>query len=259
MSHVCCISIEVDYVGRAPVFVNDAEKRFNYVQEISFQNKVRAGQLSRSLSTPKTDRTRTHVRHRSVQHSDSKKHLIADPPGGRPKSAAYACPGSGSAKTTKSSHKSKGGVVDCSSCKHGESGRWGEWQQGQWSGEEWEAKRFTTKKGGICKCVAGAAADCTAVCCCPLSLLHLLALACIKLPSIVAIRTLKKMKSKLRKKHKCQDSANDDDFGPTIPFTPSLSCRESTSEHSWAPSTGFADSRMWQEYFGTEGVDLAIH
>ena len=216
------------------------------MQEISFPNEVKAGQLLRSLSIPRTDQNRTHVRHRSVQHSDSKKHLIADPPGGRPKSAT----GPGSAK---SPNKPRGCIE-----KH-ESGRWGEWQQGQWGGEDWEHKRFTTKKAGMCRCVAGAAADCTAVCCCPLSLLHLLALACIKLPSIVVIRVLRKVKAKLRKKQKCQESANDDDFGPTIPFTPSLSCKESTSEVSWAPSAGFGDSRMWQEYFGTEGIDLASH
>ncbi|KAG0606700.1 hypothetical protein M758_9G161100 [Ceratodon purpureus] len=247
--------LEVKAISR--VLSSEATRGPDWDEEISFQNEVRAGQLSRSLSIPKADQPQTHVRHRSVQHSDSKKHLIADPPAGRPKSATFVCPaqGSGPGSAKKSPHKTKG--VECN-CKH-ESGRWGEWQQGQWSGEEWDPKRFT-KKAGMCKCVAGAAADCTAVCCCPLSLLHLLALACIKLPSIMVIRTLRKVKSKLRKKQKCQDSAMDDDFGPTIPFTPSLSCKESTSEVPWAPSSGFADSRMWEEYFGTEGsIDLASH
>lgn len=250
--------LEVKAISR--VLSSEATRGPDWTEEISFQNEVRAGQL-RSLSAPTPNQNRTHVRHRSVQHSDSKKHLIADPPGGRSKSATYVCPlqGSDPGPAKKSPHKAKGGGLDCNCSSKHESGRWGEWQQGQWSGEEWDSKHFTTKKAGMCKCVAGAAADCTAVCCCPLSLLHLLALACIKLPSIMVIRTLRKVKSKLRKKQKCQDSVNDDDFGPTIPFTPSLSCKESMSEVPWVPSSGFADSRMWEEYFGTECADLATH
>lgn len=213
------------------------------------------GQFLHTLSTPKTDQARTHVRHRSVQHSDSKKHLIADTPGSRPKSFISQGSVSGSAKPAKSPSKPKGEGTEfnCSCKREGD-----RWQQGQWSGEEWETKSFTTKKAGMCKCMAGAAADCTAVCCCPLSLLHLLALACIKLPSIVVIRNFRKAKSKFRKKQKCNE-VNEDDVGPTTPFTPSLSCRESMGDVSWAPSSGFADPRVWQEYFGADSLDRADH
>lgn len=232
--------LEVKAISR--VLSSEATRGPAWDEETSIQNEGRGVQLLRTLSIPEVDPSRTHVRHRPVQHSGFKKHLIADPLATRPKSATYG-PSPPSAK--KSAQKTKG--VECN-CKH-ESGRWGEWPQGQWSGEDFDPKH---KKAGMCKCVAGAAADCTAVCCCPLSLLHLLALACIKLPSVMVIRTLRKVKSKLRKKQKCQDSTMDDDFASTIPFTPSLSCKESTGEVVWEPSSGFADSRMWEEYFGTE-------
>lgn len=207
----------------------------------SFENEVTAGQFLHTLSTPKTDQT---IRHRSVQLSDSKKHLIGETAGSRPKSV-----------TTQGSVSKKPGTdFNCSCREKGD-----RWQQGQWSGEEWETKSYnTTKKAGMCKCMAGAAADCTAVCCCPLSLLHLLALACIKLPSIVVIRNFRKAKSKFRKKQKCNE-VNEDDVGPTTPFTPSLSCRESMGDVSWAPASGFADPRVWQEYFGADVLDHADH
>lgn len=236
-----------------PVLTVEPNGGLDHVQE-SFQNELMAGQFLHTLSSPKTDQTRTHVRHRSVQHSDSKKHLIAET-GSRPKSVISQGAAPGSAKPAKSPNNRKAEGVDfnCSCRREGD-----RWQQGQWSGEEWETKSYTTKKAGMCKCMAGAAADCTAVCCCPLSLLHLLALACIKLPSIVVIRNFRKAKSKFRKKQKCNE-ANEDDVGPTTPFTPSLSCRESMGDVSWAPASGFADPRVWQEYFGSDALDHADH
>ncbi|XP_024392504.1 uncharacterized protein [Physcomitrium patens] len=251
--------------------------------EESYKIKTMIAQPLHTPSVTRLDKAKTSDRHRPVQQNDSKKYLIAESLGSRPKTATNGFHGDcerssssgnpgvhlkhascisalqgsspGDAKATKPSRKFKeeGAVCNCS-CKS-ENDRW---QQGQWSDEEWETKRFTTKKAGMCKCIAGAAVDCTAVCCCPLSLLHLLALACIKMPTLVAIRTLRKVKSKLRRKHKFQEF-NDDDVGPTTPLTPSLSRRESMSEVTWVPSAGFGDSRMWQEYFGPETVDLAIH
>lgn len=146
---------------------------------------------------------------------------------------------SGSSKTPhkislNSPHKPRGqGMESNYSC-----GRNGEpYQQGELSGEEWKTNGFYAKRDGVFKCIAGIAADCTAVCCCPLSLLHLLTFACIKLPSIVVIRALRKVKTKLRRKQKCQD-ANEDDIDPRTPFTPCFSCPESTSDISWAPFSG---------------------
>lgn len=55
---------------------------------------------------------------------------------------------------------------------------------------------------------------------------------------------------------KC-NAVNEEDAGPTTPFTPSLSCRETMS--LWAPSSGFADPRMWQEYFGADAHDHVDH
>ncbi|XP_024401948.1 uncharacterized protein [Physcomitrium patens] len=233
--------------------------------EESYKNEITIGRRFHTLGVPGMDQAKTPVRHRSLQYRNSKKnptaetpssrpttvtnlchsdskHLMSESPGGRPKSATHLHPLQasipGSAKTAKSPRKPKGEDI--------------------WSSEEWETKSMTTKKTGICKCMAGAAADCTAVCCCPLSLLHLLALAFIKLPSTVAIRTLRKMKSKLRKKQMRQE-LTDDDMGPITPFTPSLSCGETLDELPWAPSAGFADSRMWQEYFGSEASDFSNH
>lgn len=214
-----------------------------------------AGEFVHTLSTPGTDPARTPVRRRSVHQSDSEKYLIEETPSSRSKSGTSPGTVAASAKSVKAGSKLKGEVAgfNCSCRRDGD-----RWQQGQWSGEEWETKSFTTKKAGMCKCMAGAAADCTAVCCCPLSLLHLLALACIKLPSIVVIRNFRKAKSKFRKKQKC-NNLNEDDVGPTTPFTPSLSCRESMGDVSWAPSSGFADPRVWQEHFGADCLDRGDH
>lgn len=206
--------------------------------EVSFQNEMMDGQFHR---TPRSDQTGTHARHRSVQHSDSKKHLIADTSGNRPKSVTTG------PASSKSPIKPS---TDFNSACRFEGNH-------QWDDEEW-GTTTTRKKTGMCKCMAGAAADCTAVCCCPLSLLHLLALACIKLPSIVVIRNFRKAKSKFRKKQKCNE-VNEDDVGPTTPFTPSLSCRESVGNVSWAPASGFADPRVWSEFFGADAADRADH
>ena len=224
---------------------------WNFLQEPS-DYETMAGRIYPPASETGKEHNRSHVRHRFLQQSESKKHLISQPLGNHAKSAHYIGPIQESvavpANLAKSPKNAKGNPLDGrNACSH-ESERW---QQGPWSGEEWETERVTTRKAGMCKCMAGAAADCTAVCCCPLSLLHLLALACIKLPSIIVIRTLRKVKTKIRKKRKCQE-ANENDVGPATPFTPSLSCRESTHEDPWTPSAGFADARMWQEYFGPD-------
>jgi hypothetical protein len=244
--------LEVKAISR--VLSSEVPPGPDWIEE-SFQNEGMAGQFLHSLSTPESELTRAHARHRSVQQSDSKKHLIEESPGSRPKGLTSQGSVPASAKSAKSPNNLKGNVAgfDCSCRREGD-----RWQQGQWSGEEWETKSFTTKKTGMCRCIAGAAADCTAVCCCPLSLLHLLALACIKLPSVVVIRNFRKAKSKFRKKQKCNE-VNEDDVGPTTPFTPSLSCRESMGDVSWAPSSGFADPRVWQEYFGADAPDHVEH
>lgn len=257
--------LEVKAISR--VLSSEATRGSDGLEE-TFQNSPSATQFLRTLSIPRTDQTKAHVRQRAVQPGETKKHLIGELPGGRPRSATCVCQVQGSVPVPvrtpqrtphksprKSLLKSKGEGLEfnCSCKRHGE-----RYQQGNWSGEEWESNSFATKKAGACKCVAGAVVDCTAVCCCPLSLLHLLALACIKLPSIVVIRVLRKAKTKLRKKQKCQE-ANEHNIGPTTPFTPSLSCQESTSDVSWAPDSGFGDHRMWQEYFGGEEISLADH
>lgn len=178
-----------------------------------------------------------------VRHGESKRLFIGESVGARPRSTMCVCQLegtiSGSSKTPhkislNSPHKPRGqGMESNYSC-----GRNGEpYQQGELSGEEWKTNGFYAKRDGVFKCIAGIAADCTAVCCCPLSLLHLLTFACIKLPSIVVIRALRKVKTKLRRKQKCQD-ANEDDIDPRTPFTPCFSCPESTSDISWAPFSG---------------------
>lgn len=222
------------------------------MQEPSPYTKIQ-GSMQPSVDVSRVNQPMSQARHRSFHQSDSSKHLMAEGPGSHNKSLQRTI--SGNVKGATPSYKCRGETIELNcSCKN-ETERW---QQGQWSGEEWDSERFTTKKAGMCKCMAGAAADCTAVCCCPLSLLHLLALACIKLPSIVVIRTLKKVKSKFRRKRKCQ--VGEEDHGcPTAPFTPSVSYRESLDGEPWTSSAGFADPLMWQECFGADAGGFTQH
>ncbi|KAH6559010.1 hypothetical protein KP509_1Z032400 [Ceratopteris richardii] len=48
-----------------------------------------------------------------------------------------------------------------------------------------------------CRCIGGFTADCAAVCCCPLALLHLAALTFIRLPTAVAWKVVVKLKNRV--------------------------------------------------------------
>lgn len=56
---------------------------------------------------------------------------------------------------------------------------------------------FACQGNACCKCVAGFTADCAAICCCPLALLHLAALTFIRLPTAVAWKMLVKLKNRI--------------------------------------------------------------
>ncbi|EFJ07458.1 hypothetical protein SELMODRAFT_448455 [Selaginella moellendorffii] len=54
------------------------------------------------------------------------------------------------------------------------------------------------------RCVAGCAADCTALCCCPLTLFHVVALLVVKVPSTIAAKISRSWKGKKKKaKNRC--------------------------------------------------------
>ena len=220
------------------------------------------------------EQTKTHIRRRSMQQSDSRKNLIVETPAIHSSSKSIqrhvvsSSPEanklvSQSAKPSRSLYKCKGETVESNcSCRSRDTSRWHQHrhhQQGHWSGEEWETEKTGSKnkKSGVCKCLAGTLADCTVVCCCPLSLLHLLALACIKLPSIIVIRTIRKVKAKLKKKRQQQEVRQDDSDRSETPFTPSLSCRESLEDIPWTSTSSFADPKMWQEYFGVDAAGFS--
>lgn len=224
------------------------------------------------------EQMKTHTRRRSMQQSDSRKNLIVETPGIH--SSSSSSPSSKSiqhhvvssspegnklvswsAKSNKIVYKCKGETVESNcSCRSRDTRRWHQHHpQGHWSGEDLETEKTGSKnkKSGVCKCLAGTLADCTVVCCCPLSLLHLLALACIKLPSIIVIRTIRKVKVKLKKKRQQQEVWQNDSDRSETPFTPSLSCRESLEDIPWTSTSSFADPKMWQEYFGADSTGIS--
>lgn len=227
-----------------------------------------------SSDTINVEQTKTHIRRRSMQQSDSRKNLIVEIPAIHSSSSSKSIQRhvvasspegnklvSRSTKPSRSLYKCKGETVESNcSCRSRDTSRWHQHhQQGHWSGEEWETEKTGSrnKKSGVCKCLAGTLADCTVVCCCPLSLLHLLALACIKLPSIIVIRTIRKVKVKLKKKRQQQEVRQDDSDRSETPFTPSLSCRESLEDIPWTSTSSFADPKMWQEYFGVDAAGFS--
>jgi hypothetical protein len=55
-----------------------------------------------------------------------------------------------------------------------------------------------------CKCAAGFTADCAAVCCCPLALLHLAAMALIRLPSAMAWKMIVNLKKEEQRKRQAR-------------------------------------------------------
>ncbi|GLJ16811.1 hypothetical protein SUGI_0289640 [Cryptomeria japonica] len=67
----------------------------------------------------------------------------------------------------------------------------------------------------MCNCAATSAADCAAVCCCPCVLAHLLVLALVKLPSVLAIKAFRytKRTAQISKKKKTDAGEDHEDDG----------------------------------------------
>lgn len=144
-------------------------------------------------------------------------------------------------------------------------GRRGDWREARF-GSGWhddcQAEEDTTAapacSGGMCKvcqCAAGLTADCAAVCCCPLSVLHLLVLGCVKLPCIVVCKGLVSVKRKFRKRRRRssvpryeRDDSLRQKSGLAIDFS------AYTEPEPMSPKAGgFGDDAMWREYFGSDG------
>lgn len=131
------------------------------------------------------------------------------------------------------------------------------WDSGRWSGENTSFEECNSsvrppKGNGACKCAAGLITDVAVVCCCPFSLLHLLAIAFIKLPTAVVSKTMTRIKNKVAAKRKRAAAVHEEEeeSTPATSYPPSR-CRsyESGEVQTWAPALSFGDQKMWKDYF----------
>ncbi|KAJ7558621.1 hypothetical protein O6H91_04G048600 [Diphasiastrum complanatum] len=103
------------------------------------------------------------------------------------------------------------------------------------------------KAGKICNCMAGVSGDCAAICCCPLVLLHLLALVLFKLPAAAARKLIAGIKKRLGKKNKCSDIDAEEGMQPSNLSPSWIECfREDMVDQ---PSVELQDEKFLREYF----------
>ena len=138
--------------------------------------------------------------------------------------------------------------------------RWdsGRWTVGSNSFEDGSSSHISRPRGnGACKCAAGLTADVAVVCCCPFALLHLLAIAFIKLPAAVVTRTVGNIKGKFaEKRQRAAVHEEEDDLNtPQSSFPPSRARSYGAQEsQSWAPVLAFGDQKLWRDYFDSPDV-----
>lgn len=100
-----------------------------------------------------------------------------------------------------------------------------------------------------CKCVAGFTADCAAICCCPLALLHLAALTFIRLPTAVAWKMLVKLKTRICTKRLPLKDGAEDSPRPKIetPWPYGGSPEAGTTDPS-VQVMRFDSQKLWQHF-----------
>lgn len=139
-------------------------------------------------------------------------------------------------------------------------GKRGDWREARFGSgwhddcqEEEAAPACSGRMCKVCKCAAGLTADCAAVCCCPLSVLHLLVLGCVKLPCIVVYKGYRSIKRRFRKRRRSVPRyEQEDSLRQKSSLTIDLSSYTEPEPMSPKPG-GFGDHAMWREYFGSEG------
>ncbi|BBN08098.1 hypothetical protein MPTK1_4g08850 [Marchantia polymorpha subsp. ruderalis] len=114
------------------------------------------------------------------------------------------------------------------------------WDSARWSATS-DFGSSSHGKRNACYCAAGVTGDVAAVCCCPFSLLHLLALALIKLPTVAVSKLVRKIKRRIviRRRTAIHEDENDSVVAPSS-YPPSRSrSYEEGEAQTWAPTLGF--------------------
>eukprot|EP00246_Nothoceros_aenigmaticus_P013314 TRINITY_DN452_c0_g1_i1.p1 TRINITY_DN452_c0_g1~~TRINITY_DN452_c0_g1_i1.p1 ORF type:complete len:275 (-),score=27.53 TRINITY_DN452_c0_g1_i1:279-1103(-) len=138
-------------------------------------------------------------------------------------------------------------------------GKRGDWREARF-GAGWHddcereepAPACTGRMCKVGKCAAGFTADCAAVCCCPLSVLHLLVLGCVKLPSIVVYKGYLGLKAKFRKRRRKTPGYEQEDALRPRSAIPIDLLSYSEPEPMSPKAGGFGDHAMWREFFGSD-------
>lgn len=116
--------------------------------------------------------------------------------------------------------------------------------------EDFQKKRKGCQDNVCCKCAAAFTADCAAVCCCPLALLHLAALTFIRLPTAVVWKMLVNLKNKIYTKRRSTKRSEEDsprpNFANTWSYGSSPEGRVDAGEHAFR----FDSENLWQHFEG---------
>lgn len=130
------------------------------------------------------------------------------------------------------------------------------WDSGRWRGGDvsfGECSASTPPRGQkVCKCAAVVTADVAVICCCPFSLLHLLAIAFIKIPAAMVVKTVTKLKTKVAARRKRAVAVHEEeDESVQATSCPPSRCRsyDAGELQTWAPALSFGDQKLWKDYF----------
>lgn len=115
-------------------------------------------------------------------------------------------------------------------------------------GAESEKKGKGCQDNVCCKCMAGFTADCAAVCCCPLALLHLAALTFIRLPTAIAWKMLVNLKNRIYTKRRPPRDGEDDSPRPKLSSPWSYGSSPEANIDMGNHRARFDSQKLWQHF-----------
>ncbi|KAJ7554367.1 hypothetical protein O6H91_06G137300 [Diphasiastrum complanatum] len=99
----------------------------------------------------------------------------------------------------------------------------------------------------VCKCVAGASVDCAAICCCPFTVLHLLALLLLKLPATAVHKLIADLRKKYRKRKRFKSGSGIEE--PAKPTLSECNSYQESIKSSKQSSVHLQDQEFLRDYF----------
>eukprot|EP00250_Pteridium_aquilinum_P032844 c478_g1_i1 orf=576-1343(-) len=113
---------------------------------------------------------------------------------------------------------------------------------------DFQKKRKGCHDNVCCKCAAGFTADCAAVCCCPLALLHLVALTFIRLPTAMAWKMVVRLKNKVYTKRRPAKDREEESPGPKFANSWSYAASPEGMNDPRLHTASFDSQNLWQHF-----------